>query len=224
MTTSAIRRPRARHAMFLPAAALMAWGVLAAAGFPMAPSSHAASAGSTTVSATVQPVLTIGGTCPGGNLNSKFGAGGFLPSIAGSTSLGTCTVTATTNNNAAGTYLRVKSARAVGSPTFCTNATTTVACGGGTSSFGDTTAAGGAATIADGQFAIQVSGAPTCTTPTWTTNNFYPLLPSAASGATICNAAMNATSSYTLDFTADPSATQPAGNYYAQADFVVEAS
>lgn len=218
MTAASTRSPRLRRLTWLPAFALIAWGVLAAAGIPLERDARAASSGSTAVTASVLLEIHIGGTCPGGSLS-----GVSMSGSAGATLLGSCTVTFGTNNGTTGSVLKVEHPRPSGNVAFC-QATELLACSGG--SFTDETAAGSTA-LADGAFGVQVAAAPTCSTPTWTNGNYYGIRDATTApgvGDTVCTQAGTTDGSYSLDFEANPVASTTSGTYYTRADFTVEAS
>lgn len=212
---------RARHLAWLPAGLLIVAAVLSAAGVRMVGPGYAASTGSTTVSATVNPELHIGGTCPGNTLS-----GVSMNTTDATTALGSCTVTfGTNNNNPGGSLLRVETPRATGGDnTFCSTAVT-ASCGA--TSFADV-AFTGAASLADGQFGVLVNGAPTCNTATWTNGNYYGLRAAATAPGTgdlICDHnTFPGDASYSLQFSANPGGTTVATTYQGRADFTVEAS
>ncbi|MCW2961344.1 MAG: hypothetical protein JWM90_1731 [Thermoleophilia bacterium] len=209
----------ARRLMYLPAAALLAWGVLAAAGVFVTADSRAASSGSTSVTAQVLPNLTIGGDCIGGSFTTAT-----MSVSDAAVPLAQCTVTQTTNNNAAGTTLLIQSTRPT-SVAFCkTVAGSDCALAAFTES---ALATSQGATLADGNFAVRVNGAPTCSAPVWTNTNYYSLRPAnvaPGNGDPICTTVQATPGSYALSFEANPLANQEAGNYIAAANFTVEAA
>jgi hypothetical protein len=211
-------RLTARHMMWLPAALLLTWGVLAAAGMPLTPSSRAAATGSATVSATVTPDMHMGGTCPGGNYTDANLAIGDV-NIGG----GSCTLTFGTNNGAVGAVLTVESARPSGN-TFC-QAAVAVACGANPAFTNAPTA--GAAALAAGEFGAKVSAAPTCNGGGWTNGNFYGIRDATTApgtGDTLCTQNGTTDGSYTLQFHSNRSAGTTAGTYNAQINFTSTAS
>lgn len=211
--TTARPRIRARHLAWLPAVVLLGWGVLAAAGVPLAPSTNAATS-SVNVSATVPLDIHIGGTCPGQSYTDANLA-------VGDVAIGACTVTFGTNNGAVGSVLKVEHARPAGNA-FCQEAVT-VDCGT-KPSFADAT---GTATLAVGAFGVKVAAAPTCSTPSWTNGNYYGLrdaTTATGAGDTVCTHAGNTDGSYSLEFRANRDTGTVAGTYNARADFTVEAS
>lgn len=219
MSVSLALRPR--HLAWLPALLLAALALCAAAGVDLVRPSHAASTGNVTVSASVAPELHIGGTCPGATLS-----GVSMGSGDGTTALGTCTLTfGTNNNNPGGSLLRVETPRATaGDETLCSTAVT-ASCG--TTRFIDALTTGAAA-LADGEFGVQVSGIPTCNTPTWTNGNYYGLEDAATAlgaGNLVCDHnVFGSDASYSLTFAANPAGSTIATTYQGRADFTVEAS
>jgi hypothetical protein len=205
--------------MWLPAALLVTAAVMAATGVRMVGPSFGASTGTSTVSATVTPELHIGGTCPG-----FVGGGPTMAPGDATTSLGACTLTFGTNNNATGALIRVESERpGAGNHTFCSTVVT-AACGA--TSFADV-AMGGAASLADGEFGVRVTAAPTCVAPTWTNSNYYgvPDATTAGAGSILCDQSNTTVdASYALQFAANPGAGTTAGLYRGSAVFTVEAS
>lgn len=224
MSTLAARRPTvsARHLMWLPAGLLLAWGLLAAAGVQLTPSSRAAaSTGSTTISATVLPdIHTTGSTCAGASITGVS----FAPGV-NDTLLGGCSMVFGTTNGASGAQLRVEHPRPAGNVAFCQQATPASACAGGT--FTDALYNGvGVTDIPDGSFGVKANAVTTCSTPTWTAGNLYGLRAAATAPGTgdlICDRSAGTDATYALQFYADPSAAQVSGLYYAQADFTAEA-
>lgn len=221
MAHAALLRPRTL--MWLPALLLVGIAVLAASGFRLVGPSYAASTGSAVVSATVTPELHIGGTCPGANL-----VGPAMAVADATTVLGSCTLTfGTNNNNPGGSLIRVETPRATaGDETFCTTAVT-LACGA--NSFTDVATAGVAfAAVPEGGFGVNVNGAPTCNTATWTNGNVYGLedaTTAAGTGNLICDHnTFPGDASYNLRFVANPTGSTVAGTYQGRADFTVEAS
>lgn len=217
-----LANPKRQTLMWLPAAALITAGLLAAIGFGGVARSDAASTGTSTVSATVGSELHIGGTCPGYN-----GPGPALATTDATTSLGSCTLTFGTNNNATGSLIRVESQRpTAGNDAFCSTAVT-LACGA--TKFTNASTAG-AASLADGQFGVLVNGVPTCNTATWTNGNYYGIANSntAGNGNLICDNANQVgavnDASYNLQFSANPGPATVAATYQASAVFTVETS
>lgn len=213
MTYAHVIRPR--NLMWLPAAMLIAWGVLAAAGYGVATPSFAANTGSSTVTATVALDVHIGGTCVG--YSNAFGS---MPDATEST-LGSCGITFGTNNGSTST-LKVESARTTaGDVMFCRPAVVgdnAGACGTG----GFTTVAANAATLGADKFAV-LSTVTTCTTPSWTNATYNPVPDSTTggAGATVCSMTGTTDGDYTLSFRAHPD-TVTAGDYTGQALFTVE--
>jgi hypothetical protein len=204
-----------RMLMWLPALVLAAWGLLSAAGMPLAPNSHAASTGGSTVNATVAIDVHIAGTCAAG---TNFAS---VPLALGNNTLASCDVTFGTNNGATST-LKVESARTTGSDNmFCQAASVSAACGATFSAPG-----ANAASLSDGQFGVQTTTISSCTTPTWTLNNFNPVPDSTTAGAgtTICSMTGTTDGDYDLEFVARRGAATPAGTYIGQAVFTAEAS
>ncbi len=213
MTYAHVIRPR--NLMWLPAALLVAWGVLAAAGYGIAPS-FGASTGSGTVTATVALDVHVGGTCAAGYSNAY---GAMADNVEAN--LGTCGMTFGTNNGATST-LRVESARTTaGNVMFCRAATNTGACGTGgfTNVAGGTLAASG---VGVDRFGV-LATANTCTTQTWITNQYWPVPDSTTAGAgtTVCSMTGTTDGDYTFSFRAHPD-TVTAGSYTGQALFTAE--
>lgn len=214
MSVATATRPRfaARHLAWLPAVLLLTWGVLAAAGVPLVPSSTAASTGNSTVTATVALDVHIGGTCPG--YSNAYGA--MVDNTLAT--LGSCSVTFGTNNGATST-LKVESARTTaGNVMFCRAGDNTSACGTG----GFTNVGANSASIVADQFGVH-STVTSCTTATWA-NNTYNSVPdstTAGAGTTICSMTGTTDGNYTLAFRAHPD-TVTAGSYTGQANFTVE--
>lgn len=206
-----------RALMWLPAAMLLAWGMLAASGVPLTRDSHAASTGTTTVGATVALDVHIAGTCAAGTTFPS------VPLALGSNSLATCGVTFGTNNGATST-LKVESARTVAANSmFCQAAGNSVsaAC---TNSF--TQVGANAVAIAGNQFGVQTTAIGSCTTPTWTLSRYNPVPDStfAGAGTTICSMTGTTDGNYSLDFVANRNAGSVSGTYQGQATFTAEAS
>ncbi len=214
MTHARVLKPRAL--MWLPAAALVVAALLAAAGVQFIGTSKAAT-GTSTVSATVNPEIHIGGTCPG-----YAPAAVTLNTGDATTALGSCTLTFGTNNNAAGAIIRVESTRPSGTNSFCT-AALGAACGAST--FTDASTAG-AASLTDGQYGVRVTAAPTCSSATWTNGNYYGIGNAATAGAgnAVCNQTTTTDASYALQFAANPATNTPSGTYQADAVFTVAAN
>lgn len=230
-----------RNLAWLPAAMLIAWGVLAAAGVPLNPNSNAASSGNTTVIATVDPELHINsgaGLCAGLSIT----AGTNLTPDGTTDTIGDCTLRFGTNNVSTGSLVRVRNGRpndATIDETFCAGGagTETAACAA--TKFTDV-AHTGAASLAANEFGVLVNGAPTCAGgPVWTNGNYYGLRDAneaaadgggggTADGYVICDninqmgAANDAI--YALRFAANPDSSQPATAYRGQAVFQVLAS
>lgn len=222
MTALASIRPRTRHLAWLPAALLVGWGVLAACGVTLTPSSHAVSqAGNTTVSATITPHIALGGTCigshDGGNLTTS--------AVNKLTGAGNCTVQFhTTNGNAPGATLKAENARTnAGQATFCTNAPPADC---GAAAFANVT--DGSAALTDGQFGIQVVSVSDCTTPAWTATNYYSVaVDTSGFGELVCTDAAGPSANqavYTLSVNARPGPSTPAGDYEGEIAFTAEAS
>lgn len=210
MTYAHVIRPR--NLMWLPAAMLVAWGVLAAAGYGTTPS-FGASTGSATVSATVALDIHVGGTCSAGYSNAY---GAMADNVEAT--LGSCGMTFGTNNGATST-LKVESARTTaGNVMFCRAADNIGACGAN----GFTSPAANAATLGADKFGV-LSTVTTCTTPTWTNGNYNPVPDSntAGAGTTICSMTGTTDGSYTFSFRAHPD-TVTAGSYTGQALFTAE--
>lgn len=218
-------RPNPRHLVWLPAALLLAWGVLAASGSLVSPSSHAATADTetSTISGTVLPYVAVTGTCIGAH------AGVSMAPTAGATALNAvpCTVAFHTNG-ATGATLYAEHARTnAGQRTFCLEATPGD-CVTANGSFTDV--ADGSAALTDGQFGIRVTNVSNCTTPTWnaaaaTDHYSVPSLAAAGYGDTICFDAVGTLANqavYTLSFDADPDVSTVAGLYRAAINFTAE--
>lgn len=214
---------RARHLAWFPAALLAAWGLLAAAGVPLAPDSRAASStGTTSVTATVSPEVHVGGTCIGSTYS-----GVSMLTTAGDTDLhSACTVTFGTNNGTNGATLRVRHSRPSPNVAFCQNSVYADACLGDT--FTDVVNTGVAAgSMPEGSFGVGVTAVTACTTPTWAAGNVYGLRDITTAGGVgdlVCTQSGNTDGNYSIQFRADPSNSETAGSYYAQAQFVAEAS
>ena len=210
MTYAHVIRPR--NLMWLPAAMLVAWGVLAAAGYGVATPSFGASTGNSTVTATVALDVHIGGTCVG--YSNAFGA---MPDNTEST-LGSCGITFGTNNGATST-LKVESARDnAGNLMFCRAADNDAACGAN----GFTSPAANALTLGADKFGV-LSTVTTCTTPTWQNARYNPVPDetTAGAGTTVCSMTGTTDGNYTMSFRAHPD-TVTAGSYTGQALFTVE--
>lgn len=203
---------RPRNLMWIPAACLIAYAIVAASGVQFAPETRAAT-GSVTVTSTVLPQLSIGGTCVGSTQDEPSLAVNVDDTLIG----GTCTVTYSSNNNSAGIALRVRSPRPSGNA-FCRESVHTNACG----AFASFSQATGVADIPDGGFGVNVS-ATTCDTPAWTAGTNDRALPTGANTDVCTTEAMGAGASTTFGFYADTLAAQQAGGYFARADFTVAA-
>jgi hypothetical protein len=204
-----------RSLVWLPAALLMTWGLLAAAGVFVTPTSKAASS-SSTVNATVALDVHIAGTCA---------AGTNFPSVAlalGENTLATCGITFGTNNGAS-SALRVESPRpTTGNPMFCQAATVSTACGANVMA----NPAANALTLGDNQMGVLSTAVTTCTTPTWQLNRYNPVRDAGTAGAgdLVCTMTGTTDGNYTLSFRANRSASTVAGTYAGQAVFTAEAS
>jgi hypothetical protein len=213
----------ARRLMYLPAAALVAWGVLAASGIFITADSRAASSGAVDVGATVLPNLIIGGTCTTAPATTRsITPGGGQTDLLDAT---TCTVTQSVNNNPAGSTLHVESRRPTGYA-FCKNSDTSVACGAVAEFTDSGGTAGLAVPIASGRFGIRVAAASTCGSG-WTNGNVYDLRAANVApgvGDPVCSHAGATTNTTTLGFVANAPALQEAGNYYATANFALAAN
>lgn len=214
----------ARRLMYLPAAALVAWGVLAASGIFITADSRAASSGAIDVGATVLPNLILDGTCTMGPATTQsITPGGGQTDLLNA---GTCTVEQSVNNNPAGSTLRVESERPTGYA-FCKNSDTSIACGA-VANFTDSGGTGGLAVpIASGRFGVRVAAASTCSSATWTNGNVYTLRAASDApgvGDPVCSHAGATMSTTTLGFVANAPALQEAGNYYASANFTLSAN
>lgn len=224
MSTLAIAKPARRHLVWLPAALLVAFGALSAAGFTVAPDSVAATAtGSVSVTASVaaEVHMTLANCATpnvavmGGSANNQTAA---FSSVALTTSdaatvLGQCDMTFGTNNNALGAQLTVADARAAGgSGNFlCASASGTVCAG---ADFTDTAVL---ATLAEGAAGLKLSALTCNGAAGMTTANYYPI----AAAANVCVDTTGVSdSSLTLQVVANPSTTQPSGSYVGQANFV----
>jgi hypothetical protein len=206
-----------RHLMWLPAVLLLAWGVLAAAGMPLVPSSKAVTTGTATVTASVALDIHLGGTCVG--YSNAYGA--MADNV--NATLGSCTVTWGTNNGATST-LRVESARTTaGNVMFCRAADNTSACGTG----GFTNVGANAASMVADQFGV-LSAVTTCNQAAgskWNNGTYNPVPDSTVSstGDVICTQTGTTDGNYGLTFKAWPD-TVTAGSYTGQAVFTVEAT
>lgn len=227
MSTLAINRPTRRHLVWLPAALLVAFGAFSAAGFTVAPDSVASTAtGTVSVNAavaaevhmTLAACTTPNAAAMGGSANNQTAAFSSvaLTTTDGPTVLGQCDMTFGTNNQSTGAQLTVADSRPAGGTNnfLCASAVGT-ACSG--NDFTDT--AVGVA-LADGAAGLKFS-AMTCTgATTMNTTNYYPV----AASSNVCVDNTGATdSTLTLQVVANPSTTQPAGSYFAQANFVATA-
>jgi hypothetical protein len=200
--------------MWLPAALLVAWGVLAAGGFLVSPTSHAATS---TVNATVALDVHIGGTCAAGTNFPSQALG-----LSTNTSLAACDLTFGTNNGASST-VRVESPRAAGHATFCQAGSVSANCSGGTG-FASPTANDTA--LVDGEFAIRTTAITSCTTPTWTNTNYNGVPDSSTGGFgdLICTMTGTTDGDYDLEFFARRGVATVAGTYIGQAVFTAEAA
>ena len=210
---------RPRNLMWLPAAILMAWGVLAAAGVPLTPTSGAATSTSV-VTATVSPELTIGGTCDDAITTGTVSVNSADVSIGGA-----CTVTFSTNNHVPGIRLRAESDRP-STPALCKNLITTATCGA-VATFTDGLVAG-QADLPDGGFGLLLNATSTCTTSagSWAIGTAYglPADIDGTAGATACaQQAMGAGGSFNLSYRVDTLAAQQSGDYGASVLWLVEA-
>lgn len=218
--------------MWLPAAALLTAALLAAAGFRVTQPSHAASS-TTTVSASVGPELHIGtgaGQCGGASFSG-------VSIVTGSaTNLGACTLSFGTNNNTAGANLAVESTRPSGGLEVFCQAAMTSGCAAGATSFTSVAVAGGAS-IANGQYGVQVTAAPSSSNATaacaavatsvWVTSgNYYGVrsADTAGAGDPVCNRAGTGDTSIPIQFTAQGDAAKTAGTYLTDARFTVAAN
>ncbi|MCW2921990.1 MAG: hypothetical protein JWL76_1864, partial [Thermoleophilia bacterium] len=116
---------RTSYVTWIPALLLLVAGVLAAAGFGGIANSHAASTGTTTVTATVAKevhvALNTTGSCgpAGGSATTRSFAGATMATTDGDVSLASCRVTFGSNNSALGANLLVESTRTSGTNSFC---------------------------------------------------------------------------------------------------------
>lgn len=225
MHPTVARPSRLSRFALLPAFALLAWGGLSAAGVQLTPESTAATTGNVTVSAQVLPEISVSGTCASGG---SISGATLTPSTAGTQAIGNCVLTQATTNGST-TLARVESSRSTaGTGIFCktTIAPATTACAG-TAAQNFTQVTAGAGSLADGDFGIKVAAAGTCIAGanTWALNTYHPLRDATTApgaGDSVCSTlASTATSSTTLNFDADPLATQEAGTYQTQAIFTV---
>lgn len=217
MTYAHVIRPR--NLMWLPAAILMAGGVLAAIGAPLTPNSNAASSSSSTVTATVSPELTVGGTCDDATVTGSVAVNSADTSIGAA-----CSVTVSTNNHTPGVRLKAESDRPT-IPALCKNATTTVDCGtAAIAEFADTGTAG-EIDMTDGEFGLRPAAGSSCTTSTWVIGTAYGLLPDidGTAGSTVCTHNMGAAGTYNINYSVDTVAAQESGNYHAAVLWVAEA-
>lgn len=210
MTYAHVIRPR--NLMWLPASLLVAWGVLAAAGYGITPS-FGASTGSGTVTASVAIDVHVGGTCSLGYSNAY---GPMADNVEAT--LGTCGMTFGTNNGASST-LKVESARTTaGNVMFCRAADNIAACGAN----GFSNVGANAVSLGADNFGV-LSTVTTCTTPTWQNARYNPVpdANTAGAGTTICQMTGTTDGSYTFSFRAHPD-TVTAGGYTGQALFTTE--
>jgi hypothetical protein len=204
-----------RSLMWLPAAMLLTWGVLAAAGVFVTPASKAASS-SSTVNATVALDVSIGGTCAAG---TNFPS---VPLALGENTLANCGITFGTNNGASSS-LRVESPRpTAGNPMFCQAATVATACGANVMA----NPATNALTLGDNQMGVLTTAISLCTTPAWTLNRYNPVrdINTGGAGDLVCTMTGTGTGNYSLSFRANRSVSTVAGTYAGQAVFTAEAS
>lgn len=208
---------RPRTLMWLPAALLLSWGLLAATGVPLTPNSKAASSSSSTVTATVSPELTVGGTCDDATTT------GSVAVASADTSIGAaCSVTVSTNNHTPGVRLKAESDRPT-TPALCKNATTTASCGA-VASFADTGTAG-EIDMTDGEFGLRPAAGSSCTTSTWVIGTSYglPADTDGTAGSTVCTHNMGAAGTYNINYSVDTLAAQESGAYDAAVLWVAEA-
>lgn len=213
---------RPRNLMWLPAAALVVWGVLAAAGVPLTPNSGAASSGGSTVTANVLGTINVGGTCIGATRTGNIAPGNDDTDVGAS-----CTVTVDTTDNLNGARLRAESARPSG-VAMC-QAAVAIACGA-VASFPDAPTGGiGDISNATGGFGLRPTGMGSCIAPMWTANTTYglpadaDLTPGGPASTEVCNVPMGTTGTVTLNYRVDPIAAQTAGNYNASVVWFGEA-
>lgn len=206
----------ARVAAWIPALLLIGAGLLTAVGISLVPRAHA-------TSANVTPVITVVvdkevhvaysvGNCgsPDGTLDA-----GTLTVSMNDTSLGTCRVTFGSNNNgASGAVLNIANSNAGANTFFCTRATYVGACGAGV--FND----GSGADMAEGTVGGKLSASSGCTTSNWA-GNYSQVL---SAGTNVCATTSTADGDYTMQFGADPAATQLSGTYRGQATVTATAS
>lgn len=220
----ATRSSRLARWAFVPFVLLALAGLFAAAGFQFTPESKAVN--TTTVGVTVLGAVSLSGDC---TTNGTLSGANFLPTATGAQTLGSCTLTQGTTNGSP-SVTRVESTRATaGTGIFCQTTLTpdTTACAGAAAT-NFTQATAGSASLADGQFGVQVASLGTCVGgSSWVNSMYYPLRDAATAGAgdTVCTTAgATATTSTTLSFQADPITTQTAGAYSTKASFTVASS
>lgn len=222
-------RPNPRHLVWLPAAMLLAWGVLAAAGVSLVPSSKAVtSTQSSLVEATVIPHISLAGTClgttfSGVTMNSTSPA---TPLISGGGGL--CSVEFYSTNGTSGAQLYAENLRTNASQrTFCKAAPP----GNCVAADSFTDVPDGSAGLADGEFGIRVDSVTGCSAPTWNaaalTDHYSVAVDTGGNGELVCSDAAGPAGNraiYSLSYEADPSGATTSGAYNAEIRFTAEAN
>ncbi len=235
-----------RLLMWLPAAALIVAGLLAATGFGLVPRSTAATTSSVTVGATVSKEVHVNlddaGLCGpvSGSTSTKNFTGTTLSTSDGDVSLATCRLTFGSNNSALGATLLVESTRASGANSFC-DAAATVTCPGPAAQFTDVDVATGEApgtgagqfgqgeTATSGKFgiALTVNGG-TCTGGMAANSNRHGLQQNTdaiVNGQTVCATSSMTDGDVTVDYRVNPGSAQPAStSYLVQTTYAVTAN
>lgn len=235
MTALASFRPR--HLAWIPAALIVAYTIAAAGGFTITPDSRAAGA-TTTVTANVLKEIHIdlvNGSCTAAPAAGPPEAATFnygsMSTASDDITLGSCAITFGSNNNStAGAKLWVESTRPGASAnSFCSEANYEVTCSGAT--FTDVATAGvtnATFLTTQGGFGLRPAGAGTCpgAGADWAATNTYGLLQdtTAGFGTQICDTNSTSDGAITVEFHANPSASQTASNYYMKAEFTAEAT
>lgn len=148
-----------------------------------------------------------------GNCRGSGGTDGLLDGVSlnvsnNDTTIGSCSVTFGSNNNASGALLNIASANTGADTFFCARASFVGTCT--SAKFTD----GSGADLAEGSVGGKLVSATGCSSSGWTSGAYASVL---TAGTNVCATSTSGDATYSFVLAADPAPTQPAGVYRGRA-------